>query len=353
MLHVENLHINSGTFVLNNISFSVPSGAYFVLLGASGQGKTLLVESIAGVRPPTRGKIYWNGYDITKAPIHRKGFVLMYQDHALFPHMTVEKNIVYGMQGRGIPRSNQRDELFQIAEKTGVRHLLKKYPGVLSGGERQRVALARALAAHPQCLLLDEPLSSLDALAKGSLRALLREIHRENCTILHVTHDYEDAMALATHVGILEGGTLVQTGTPDEVFQRPKSEFVARFVGIRNFFHGTLHASTQESEALAVVDCGPIRFRIVTESKPGNGTLIIRSEDVTLSLDCPDSSAQNRFQGTIKEIFRAKLGYEIMVDIGVEIAALVTAQSVTRLALVPGKQVWVSVKAVTPIFLES
>ena len=352
MLSVNNIDITMNTFTLRDISFSVETGDYFVLLGASGVGKTLLLESLAGLVPIDRGSIYWDGQELSPLRIQQRGMGLVYQDQALFPHITVLHNILYGMPRTKESRSKRITAAQTLAEEVGVSHLLHRYPNTLSGGEAQRVALARALATNPRCLLLDEPLASLDSHARIALRALLRKLNRAGQTVIHVTHDYEEALSLATHIGVMEEGTIVQTGTPAQVFQHPVSEFVARFIGIRNVFPGTLAATEPPQQDTALFVSNTMRFHVLTDATPGEGLLLVRSEDVTLSLEQPASSAQNSYIGPVTDIAPARIGVEVSVDIGVAITALVTSDSVQRLALQMGSSVWVSFKASAARFLQ-
>ncbi|MCK4349485.1 MAG: ATP-binding cassette domain-containing protein, partial [Candidatus Krumholzibacteria bacterium] len=240
MLRVEGLSKKLGNFAVRDVSFDVGRGDYFVLLGASGVGKTVLLETITGITSPDAGRIVFDGREITRERIQKRNIGLVFQDQALFPHMTVKQNIAYGLRSRGAwcGRTDKRVE--EIARDLEITPLLNRRPGTLSGGEAQRVALARALVTETKCLLLDEPLSSLDVSARSGMRALLRRLNRSGITMVHVTHDYEEAIALATRIGVMERGTIVQTGPPDEIFRRPASEFVASFIGIRNFFPGVL-----------------------------------------------------------------------------------------------------------------
>ncbi len=352
MLRVENLHIRLGDFRLHNLSFTVEKGDYFVLLGASGVGKTLLIEALAGLVPVRSGRVRWEDEDLLRTPIQQRGMGLVYQDQALFPHMTVRRNIAYGARAAHASHAAREDLVEALAAQVGVTDLLDRYPGTLSGGEMQRVALARALATTPRCLLLDEPLSALDNPARNAMRGLLRKLHRNGQTVVHVTHDYEEALALGTHVGILEAGTITQTGMPAEVFQHPTSEFVARFIGIRNVFPGVLEAHGNGDKDMAIFICKDIRFHVLTESPPCAGLMIVRSEDVALFEDRPDSSVRNCFQGVITDIAPARLGVEVYVDIGVEVAALITSNSVARLDLRLGRKVWLGFKASAARFLE-
>jgi molybdate/tungstate transport system ATP-binding protein len=348
MLRVEGLSKKLGDFEVKNVGFDVERRDYFVLLGASGVGKTVLLEAITGITLPDDGRILLAGRDITREPIQRRNIGLVFQDQALFPHMTVGQNIAYGLRSRGAGRGRSGERVAEIARDLEITPLLGRRPGTLSGGEAQRVALARALATDPACLLLDEPLSSLDVGARSGMRALLRRLNRDGLTMVHVTHDYEEAISLATRIGIMERGTIVQTGRPDEVFRRPTSEFVARFVGIRNFFPGVLVTGDEP-----VFCFSGLSLSLLTDAGEGEGYIIIGSEDVVISLGRPKTSARNMFTGIIEDIFPVRVGIEVIVDIGVDVAALVTRQSVEALGLEVGKEVWVSVKASAVRFVEA
>lgn len=344
MLEVKGLSKQLGEFTIKDVSFSVGTGDYFVLMGASGVGKTVLLEAIAGVTVPDSGSIHLAGNDITRVPIQRRNMGLVYQDQALFPHLPVHVNMSYGLRAVRMHRHERDERVAELAEQLGIAPLLNRMPDTLSGGEAQRVALARALARKPSCLLLDEPLSSLDVHARTGIRRLLRGLNRRGQTVLHVTHDYEEAISLATRLGVMEDGTVKQIGTPEEVFHHPKSQFVAGFVGIKNFLAGELLPPEDADCAAEFVSDG-LRFSVLTDAPAGPGHAVLRSEDVTISLAPASSSACNVFPGTVTEIVRAPLGTEVLVDIGVEIAVLVTRGSQDRLGLQPGRKVFVSIKA--------
>jgi len=352
MLCVRDLDKRLRGFALRQVCFAVEGGGYFVLLGASGVGKTVLLETVAGVTHADQGQVLLDGVDITHERAQKRRLGLVYQDQGLFPHMTVRRNIGYGLRAKGTGRTARRKRVEEMAAQTGVVDLLDRYPASLSGGEAQRVALARTLATEPRCLLLDEPISSLDTQARIGMRGLLRRLNREGHTVIHVTHDYEEAISLATRVGIMENGSIAQIGTPKEIFHHPKSEFVAQFVGIRNFFPGHLEAPESGPGGLARFVTGPLAFKVLCGGRPGPGRLVLRSEDITVSRTRPESSAQNSFLGCIVDIAPARLGVEVMVDIGVEVAALLTPDSVGHLGLHHGQKVWVSFKATAARFFE-
>jgi len=366
MLSVKNISKSLGDLAIKDVSFEVRQGQYFVLLGASGVGKSVLLETIAGLNPPDSGKIILDGKDITNEKIQKRKIGFVFQNHKLFPHMTVYENIAYPLRCMKFKNSRISECVNELAEDFQITALLKRSTQTLSGGESQRVSLARAVASEPRCLLLDEPISSLDVKSRPQMRTLLRKISaRGRQPIVHVTHDYTEAVSLGTHIAVMEDGWIEQSGTVEEVFKRPKSEFIARFVGIRNFFKGQLENSNSEAAKARVFIAGGLAFSVLTGSGGGSGYIMVRSEDITISNAASQTSARNNFKGKIVEIVPAgphQLGMnrtsistgavEVIVDIGLEIAALITAESVKSLQLHCGKMVWVSFKASAVKYVE-
>jgi molybdopterin-binding protein len=277
--------------------------------------------------------------------MQRRRLGIVFQDQALFPHMSVRRNIAYGPASAGKSRPETEEIVRRLAGETGIGHLLDRRPASLSGGESQRAALARALAAGPDCLLLDEPLSSLDSGARIEMRSLLKRLNRSGMTMLHVTHDFEEAAALATKIGIMENGTVVQVDTPRGILSRPGSEFVARFTGIRNVYRGILEKAEGGRVVFVSSVEGGMRLETLSEARGGEATAIIRSEDVTLAARRTDTSARNLFEGTVTEIVPARRGAEVTIDAGEEIVSMVTEQSIESLGLERGSRVFASVKA--------
>lgn len=352
MLSIRNFCKTFDDFALRDISFDVKEGEYFALLGASGVGKTVLLEGIAGLVKLDSGTVSLDGRDITGEKIQKRNMTLVYQDQNLFPHMTVRQNIGYGLRSKKVKSVEIDDRVEKLAEDVGVRDLLDRRPETLSGGEAQRVVLGRALGTDPRCLLLDEPISSLDAGSRSGLRALLRKLNRRGLTMVHVTHDYEEAVSLASRVAIMEHGRIVQIGKPEEIFHHPKSEFVAGFIGIRNFLKGELRRPSGASGGMAEFITDGLSLTILTDAPNGPGFFTIRSEDITLSNSRQETSARNTFEGTIIDIAPARLGVEVTIDIGVEISALVTEGSVKRLGMECGRNIWASFKATAGKFLD-
>jgi len=352
LLSVRQISKRLDGFALEDVSFEVQRGQYFVLLGPSGVGKSVLLEIIAGLTEPDAGRILLDGKDITDTKIQHRRVGLVFQNSTLFPHLNVYENIAYPLRAGKLGGREIHQRVTTLAEDFSVASLLKRRPQTLSGGETQRVSLARAVAAEPRCLLLDEPISSLDARSRPEVRALLRRLNTAGQTIVHVTHDYTEAVSLGENIAVMENGRIAQTGGIDQVFRHPKSEFVARFVGIRNFFKGHLDEQKSNHSHARVFRTGQLEFAVLSDKPAGAGYIMIRSNDVVIGTTPGTTSARNNFQGTIVEITRNGSGIEVVVDIGVEVASLVTAESVEKLSLKCGKKVWASFKAAAVEYVE-
>ena len=342
MLEVEKISKVYGNFSLNEVSFTVGKGDYFILLGESGAGKSLVLETIAGLILPDAGSIRLNGQEITRVRIQQRGIGMVFQDHAVFPHLTVGGNLAYSLHGTRLTRETRRAKVLAVASELGIAGLLDRHPATLSGGEMQRVALGRALVQEPAILLLDEPLSSLDAKLRTDLRRLLRRIHRSGRTILHVTHDYTEALSLGTRIAVIHKGTIIQEGIPGEVFNHPKSEFVAHFIGARNFFPARLDTAGPLTHAILA---NGIKFRILSNLDTGEGYVMIRPEDVLVSAASVQTSATNSFPATIVDVVRYAGGMELTLDAGFEVQALVTPESYQNMQLTIGNECWIHFKA--------
>lgn len=350
MLSVENINKRFGTFSVTDVSFSVKEGEYFILLGDSGAGKSLLLEMIAGLVMPDTGRVLMHGQDITRHRIQNRGIGLVFQDYAVFPHLTVRENVGYSLHGTHLTHHEKRDRIRAIAAKMNIAHLLDRKPYSLSGGEQQRVALARTLVQNPKILLLDEPLSSLDPKLRSEIRSLLRQLNREGQTVIHVTHDYEEAISLADTIAVVYDGQIIQSGRPEEVFAHPKSEFVAHFTGLRNFYKVTV---MEEHGRLHGVINSHLAINLGKGDYSEEGFILIRNEDVILSKSAFDSSATNTFKGVVTEIVPARSGMEISIDIGVPVYATITEQSLQHLEIREKGVVFVSFKATAVKFIEA
>ncbi|MEL7596680.1 MAG: ATP-binding cassette domain-containing protein [Clostridiaceae bacterium] len=235
MLRIEHLYKRLGDFQLEDIYLEIEQGEYFVILGPTGTGKSVILEIIAGLYKPDKGQIYFNGEDLSDEYPENREIGFVYQDYLLFPHLPVKKNIVFGLKQKKFTKSEIEKKLNEIISKFKIEHLLERYPSTLSGGEQQRVAMARALITSPKILLMDEPLSALDPSTKNEFLITLKKIHenRKN-TVIHVTHDFNVALYLADRIAVMNDGAIVQVGTPEQIFKKPNSIFVANFIGMKD-----------------------------------------------------------------------------------------------------------------------
>jgi len=233
MIKLKNISINLGDFSLRDVNLEIAAGEFFSILGPTGTGKTVILEMIAGMYQPESGKILIQDKDAENIPPEKRGIGFVYQDYALFPHLNVYKNISFGPQLRKVPPEEIQEGVQKLAEMLAITHLLQRYPGTLSGGEQQRVSLARALILKPRIMLMDEPFSALDPNTKKTLCQELKRIHEEfKCTIVHVTHDFNEAETLANRIGVILNGKVRKVGTPSQVFNYPDDPKVASFLGV-------------------------------------------------------------------------------------------------------------------------
>ena len=235
-VHVSGLRKRYGDVVaLGGVDLVIGAGEFFTLLGPSGSGKTTLLRLIAGFERPDAGRIELGGSDVTRVPPYARNVNTVFQDYALFPHMTVGQNIEYGLRVRRVPRADRREKVDRALEMVRLSGLGDRKPAQLSGGQRQRVALARAIVNEPQVLLLDEPLGALDFKLRQEMQIELQHVQREvGITFVYVTHDQEEALAMSDRIAVLSNGGIEQIGTPLEVYERPRTDFVAGFIGISN-----------------------------------------------------------------------------------------------------------------------
>jgi molybdate/tungstate transport system ATP-binding protein len=346
LIRLVDVSTRAGAFALRSINLEVSAGEYFVLLGPTGAGKTLLLETIAGLRATSSGEIWIHDQNVTAlAPEERRvGFT--YQDYLLFPHLSVRKNIAFGLRHA----SDADERIAQIARLLKLEHLLERRVAGLSGGEQQRVALARALAPKPRVLLLDEPLAALDPQTRQQVRRDLLGLHEElKMTTIHVTHDFEEALALADRLAVMNAGEIVQSGEADEVFRRPASPFMARFLGVENVLRGKVSRSVggetrNGSFFNAVFESGALKLSVVAE-REGAGRVAIRPEQITVSKEPLHSSALNNLAGVVKNIERSGPLVRLTIDTGQIFIAALTVQSFEALEIAEGSQVWLSFKA--------
>ncbi len=287
---------------VDGVGFALPKGEMLALLGPSGCGKTTLLRMIAGLIDSSAGSIRVGGRDMAGVPVHARNMGMVFQSYALFPHLSVAENVAFGLEMRRVPRSERAGRVQRALDLVKLQGMGDRRIGQLSGGQQQRAAIARALVIEPELLLLDEPLSNLDAKLRDEMREELREIQaRTGVTTLFVTHDQDEALSMADRLAVLSAGRLQQLGTPRQIFEAPASDFVAAFIGSGNFFSGRISAPGM----VQVNGLGELRFA-GTEPVGQSVRLLVRPH--RLKLLAPDQAAPNRFDGRIEHsVYRGQI----------------------------------------------
>ncbi|AKB26481.1 Tungstate ABC transporter, ATP-binding protein WtpC [Methanosarcina sp. MTP4] len=341
MIEIKALSRKWKTFALDSLDLTIRDGEYFVILGPTGSGKTLLLELIAGFHRPDSGKILINGKDVTDLSPEKRNLAFVYQDYSLFPHMTVKKNIEFGLK---MKKLKAPEKLMEISEYLNISHLLERHPLNLSGGEQQRVSLARALVTDPEILMLDEPLSALDPRTQDSAREMLLNVHRKGkLTVLHITHDQTEARIMADKVAVVMDGKLVQVGTPEEVFEKPANDVIADFVGFENVLKGRVLSC---EEGLLRIEAEGTVLEAAGEVEVGNMVHVgLRPENIVLSKTFTQSSIRNSLKGMVIEVQSLGALVRVRMDCGLLLNALVTRQSAEEMELAPGVPVYAQFKA--------
>ncbi|WP_353808540.1 ABC transporter ATP-binding protein [Agromyces sp. SYSU T00194] len=326
LLRIDGVHAVYGdTVALHDISLDIADNEFFALLGPSGCGKTTLLRSIAGFETPQSGRIELDGDDLLGMPAHRRPVNMMFQSYALFPHLSVEKNIAYGLESEGLGRDEVRTRVGEVMEVVGLQALAKRRPSQLSGGQRQRVALARAIVKRPRLLLLDEPLSALDRQVRASMQLELKRLqHEVGLTFVVVTHDQEEAMSMADRIAVLRDGRLEQLATPQELYSAPATRFVASFIGSTNLFDGIAVAGGVDVPGVGVV---PVDTHGLAHGAAA--TAVVRPEDVELTTD----AATATLRGTIVDTYFLGGASTISVEVaGLDAPILASVHGASRLA---------------------
>ena len=342
MIVVENLYLDLGKFKLQGTSLEARKGEYLVVLGPSGAGKTLLLECIAGLRNPTRGRIIVDEVDVTSFPPEKRELAYVPQDYALWPHMTVYNNIAYPLKCKKFSEAEIRRRVRWVTEELEISHLLHRKPGTLSGGEKQRVALARALVWNPKAILLDEPTAALDPALKSSAWKLLKKLHSKlKFTAIHVTHNLAEAATLAEKAAFMYNGVIVKQGRLDDVLATPEASI---YLGDANVYRGKV---MQRRGGETVIDVYGTKIVTVADAMPGEEiVLMLRPEDILLLEKPAPTSARNTLKVTVEELEPRGPLMLVRVKHGdLKLKAYVTKSSSELLELKPGKQLYASFKA--------
>ncbi|WP_431923605.1 ABC transporter ATP-binding protein [Nonomuraea jabiensis] len=310
MLRIDGITRSFGEVTaLDDVSLEIGQGEFFALLGPSGCGKTTLLRIIAGFETPDRGTVTLDGEDLLSKQPNRRPISLMFQSYALFPHMTVAKNVAYGLERERLPRQEVKQRVGEVLETVGLSAHADRRPAQLSGGQRQRVALARSIVKRPRLLLLDEPLSALDKKVRADMQLELKRLqHEVGITFVVVTHDQEEAMSLADRIAVFDSGKVRQVDEPIALYERPRTPFVADFVGANNLFHGTAAGL----DGIKTDDFGMLAGVPLEELEAGTKALLaVRPENVELA----DESATRGLKGSVLDVSFYRGVSHISVDV--------------------------------------
>ncbi len=333
--------------VLRSLNLNVKKGEMFVLLGSSGCGKTTTLSIIAGLIREDKGDIYVDGSRINDIPPHKRGIGFVFQNYALFPHLNIYENIEFGLKARHKQRNN-RNEVKRALELVGLDGFDNKNPMKLSGGEQQRVALARALVTEPECILMDEPLSNLDAMVRERLRHEMKQLQKDvGLTTIYVTHDQVEAMMLGDRIAVLNNGQNEEVGTPEKIFYRPQREFVARFIGMKNIFNGKITTLDEEGGVMQIsTENFELTAVLIPSSEGTHVKACVRPEEIILMKSDQKTSARNEIPGRIITIFPNGPLMRVLVDVGEdEISVDITRLATRDLGLKKGDKVILKFKA--------
>ena len=345
-VRVEQINKAFGEYpALDDVSVTIPSGQLTALLGPSGSGKTTLLRVIAGIEAPDRGRVRFGDTDVTNLPVQSRGVGFVFQDYALFDHMTVAENIAFGLSVRRAAPAQIEARVRDLLARVQLAGLASRYPKQLSGGQRQRVALARALAPDPRLLLLDEPFGALDARVRAELRGWLRRLHDElHLTSVFVTHDQEEALEVADQIVVMSNGKIEQAGAPDEVFERPASAFVMDFLGGVNVLEGHAHADHAVFGELVLPYAGP---------GVGRARAYVRGEDLVLRAPASGSGDVAAVSVVVERVRRRGITARVLVhsEAHGELTAEVPHREIAALGVERGARLLAHVRSAR-IFVE-
>ncbi len=353
-LDVQNLSVDLGQFHLDNVNLTLDKNEYLVIIGPTGSGKSVLLETIAGFFTPAEGRILLEGDEITYAKPENRRISIVYQDYVLFPHMNVFENIAYGLR-----KKIQKDDVIsskveEMAKMLKIDHLLSRNPETLSGGEKQRIAIARALVIEPKLLLMDEPFAALDVNTHSYITTLIKNvITRHQTTCIHVSHNFNDVYNLAEKVAVMKDGKILQQGTLHDVFSKPTHNFVADFVGVHNVFKGEIIG---HDKSLLQIEIDPgIIIHSSDEFKYDSKDVMvaIRPESIIFSNEKFVSSVRNQLRGVVKDRF--EIGHTVWIEVqvgNVRFKGVLTPNSCESLGIERDKEIYLSFKSLNVNLME-
>ena len=334
MITLEHINLHLPGFSLTDIDLQVHTHDFFALIGPTGSGKSLLLEGIMGIMPFTSGRLLSDGTDITRYPVEKRNLALVYQDFALFPHLNVTKNILYGTAFHNMSKNEAGQRFTYLVSALGLEKILRRYPHNLSGGEKQRVALARSLILNPEVLLLDEPLSALDPVFHDEARQLLKKVHKDlNMTIIMVSHNFDEVLYLANRGAIIKGGRIMQQGDILSLFEKPDSRFTAKFVGMKNIM------SCHQNGSNLQITGTPTEIIPHCPPDPEHQYVGIRPENILFHIP-GNPVCRNHFTGKIKDIASYSIFLRVQLETqGVMFEAIWPANHIRQFRLEISKTV--------------
>jgi ABC-type sugar transport system ATPase subunit len=317
--------------VIRGLDLEVHDGEFLVFVGPSGCGKSTTLRMIAGLESITSGELLIDGLEATHIHPAQRGVAMVFQSYALYPHMTVGQNMAFSLKMAGVSKAEQDKQVRRAAEVLRIDHMLERLPKELSGGERQRVAIGRAIVRKPKVFLFDEPLSNLDAALRVNMRIELSRLHKElGTTMIYVTHDQSEALALSHEIAVMRSGRIMQIGTPRQIYEKPNSEFVADFVGTINFIKATVRSIDAASNTMVVdSEIGIVQVPMINDFHVGEEVQVcVRPEDVYLSDSTPPVNHTNHYLGTVfAKIFLGEvLDFQVQVNDKVMLARVHPSQ---------------------------
>ena len=344
-----------GTVAVDHVNLELAQGEIFALLGSSGCGKTTLLRMVAGFERPTSGRLLLEGRDLVGLPPYERPLNMMFQSYALFPHLSVADNVGFGLKRAGMPAAEIAARVEALLKLVQLSRLAQRKPHQLSGGQQQRVALARSLARQPKLLLLDEPLGALDRKLREETRIeLVHIIKQVGVTCLMVTHDQEEAMTMASRMAVMHEGRILQIGTPDEIYERPSSRFVADFIGNVNLMDAQVQSASDRQWTLSTADVPHILAERWSASPSMPVCVALRPEKIRLTRQAPEHPGVNAVKGVVRE--KAYCGSFTLYHLGLPSGAVlkVAPANVDRFVqsdLAVGEEAWAHWSATAPVVL--
>ncbi len=334
-----------GVIAVDNVSLDIAQNEFFALLGPSGCGKTTLLRMISGLDTPTEGQIFIGGEDMALTPPNKRPTNMVFQSYAVFPHMTVAQNVAYGLKVTGVASNEIKRRVAEGLEMVKLTHLADRKPDQMSGGQRQRVALARALVKRPKVLLLDEPLSALDAKLRDDMRLELTRLQQTvGITFIIVTHDQDEALSMASRIAVMEKGGIRQVATPSELYEHPANKFVADFIGKVNLFEASV--ISQKGQDVVCEAKGLGKLKLVSDKACGKAiTIAVRPEKLKLTATAPKGDGSIKAQATVRDVAYYGDWSEVVTDMADGSVVSVNVQNDKRVGTAMAKRgdkVWVS-----------